>query len=62
LTGQTERRTPCAMPSSDKDAEPAPPRREQALAQALRANLKRRKAGGAPTSEKAAPVKSGDAD
>jgi hypothetical protein len=33
------------MASSDKDPKPPPSQREQKLAQALRANLRRRKAG-----------------
>jgi hypothetical protein len=33
------------MAPSDKDPKPTPPDREQKLAQALRANLRRRKAG-----------------
>ena len=39
------------MPSSDKGPKPPPSEREQKLAQALRANLRRRKAGeGKPSS------------
>ena len=43
------------MAPSDKDPKPKPLSREQKLAQALRANLRRRKAG-----EKAVGTKSGD--
>jgi hypothetical protein len=42
-----------------KDApppKPAPSEREEKLAQALRANLRRRKAGGGKAGEKAAPA------
>jgi hypothetical protein len=48
------------MPPSDKDMKPKPSKREQALAQALRANLRRRKVGERPASKKTAPAKSGD--
>ena len=45
MTGGTERRTPERMTPSGKDPNPRPSPREQQLAQALRANLRRRKAG-----------------
>ena len=62
LTGRTERRTPWGMPPSDKDPKPAPLTREQKLAQALRANLRRRKVGERAAGETPAAAKSGDAD
>ncbi|HEX2814919.1 MAG TPA: hypothetical protein VHN39_00890 [Phenylobacterium sp.] len=45
MTTRTQRRTPWRMAPSDKDPRPKPLSREQQLAQALRANLQRRKAG-----------------
>jgi hypothetical protein len=48
------------MASSDQDPKPQPSEREQKLAQALRANLRRRKAGGPATAPKAGDAKSGD--
>ena len=50
------------MPPSDKDPKPKPLTREQKLAQALRANLRRRKVGERAAGEKPATAKSGDAD
>jgi hypothetical protein len=50
------------MTTSDKDPKAAPPTREEKLAQALRANLRRRKAGERPTGRKTAGAKSTDED
>lgn len=50
------------MTTSDKDRKPRPLTREQKLAQALRANLRRRKAGEPPADQKAAGAKSADED
>jgi hypothetical protein len=50
------------MATSDKGPKPQPPDREQQLAQALRANLRRRKAGEHPAGRKADAAKSGDED
>lgn len=50
------------MTTSDKDRKPGPPTREQKLAQALRANLRRRKAGERPPGLKTAGAKSPDED
>ena len=47
------------MASSDKDPKPRPSEREEKLAQALRANLRRRKSGEGNASSPAAKVKSG---
>ena len=50
------------MGPSDKDPKARPSEREQKLAQALRANLRRRKAGERPTPAKPEKAKSeGDA-
>jgi len=45
---------PEAMVKSDDKTKPAPSQREAKLAQALRANLRRRKAGGVATAGEAA--------
>jgi hypothetical protein len=50
------------MTTSDRDPKPTPLTREQKLAQALRANLRRRKAGERPTGQKTAGAKSADED
>ena len=62
MTARTERRTPCAMSPPNEDMKPKPPTRERALAQALRANLRRRKAGERPASAKTPAAKSAEAD
>ncbi|WP_394764301.1 hypothetical protein [Phenylobacterium sp.] len=51
---------PLAMTPSDKDPKPQLLSREQKLAQALRANLRRRKADVGRGDEKPAPMKNGD--
>jgi hypothetical protein len=48
------------MASSDKDPKPRPADREQKLAQALRANLRRRKAGGDKAGPDGGKAKSAD--
>jgi hypothetical protein len=48
------------MAPSDKDPKPRPSEREQQLAKALRANLRRRKAGGDKAGSAAAMAKSVD--
>jgi len=48
------------MAPSDKDQKPRPSQREQKLAQALRANLRRRKAGDGKAGTGTAKVKSVD--
>ena len=48
------------MAPSDKDSKPKPLSREQQLAQALRANLRRRKAGGGKAGPEAGKAKSVD--
>ena len=48
------------MAPSDKDPKPTPLSKEQKLAQALRANLRRRKAGGRATGPKTGVAKSRD--
>ena len=49
------------MAPSDKDPKPRPSEREQKLAQALRANLRRRKAGERKAGSTAGKGKSADA-
>lgn len=44
LTGETPRRTSSRMADKDRPPKPAPGSREAKLAEALRANLRRRKA------------------
>jgi hypothetical protein len=57
LTHGTPRRTPWAMPPTDKPPNKPPSERETKLAQALRANLRRRKAAGpAPVRKPAAKI------
>lgn len=48
------------MAPVDKDPKPQPPAREQRLAQALRANLRRRKTGEAAAGRKPGETKSGE--
>jgi hypothetical protein len=48
------------MAPSDKDPKPPTSEREQKLAQALRANLRRRKAGAGTATSEAAKGKSAD--
>lgn len=48
------------MAPADKDPKPQPTEREQKLAQALRANLRRRKAGEQSGAAKATGGKSGE--
>ena len=62
LTGGTQRRTPERMTASDKDPRPRPTAREQQLAQALRANLRRRKAGERTSGPVTGEAKSVDED
>ncbi len=62
LTCLTERRTPEPMPHSDKNTKPKQLTREQKLAQALRANLRRRKAGDRPVGDKLDAARSDDDD
>jgi len=50
------------MTTDDKTAKPRPPSREEKLAQALRANLRRRKGSGPAGTQKSGPAKSGEAD
>lgn len=50
------------MTPSDKDPKPRPSEQEQKLAQALRANLRRRKAGGGKAAPEAGRAKSVDED
>ena len=56
LDGADRAPHPSVMTTSDKDPKPQLTEREQKLAQALRANLRRRKAGEHPSP----PPKSGD--
>ena len=56
---RTGRRTPGAMAARDDRRTPPPDSREAKLAQALRANLRRRKAGGQPPSPRPAPEEDG---
>jgi hypothetical protein len=60
LTGRIGQRTPSKMPPSDNTPKPAPNMRETKLAQALRANLRRRKAGPAAKELPPASAKSVD--
>ena len=62
MTARTLRRIPWLMTTSDKDQKPKPLSREHVLAQALRANLRRRKAGERPTGQKTLGAKSADED
>jgi len=48
------------MSSSDQDPKPQPTERERKLAEALRANLRRRKAGERQAGAKLASPKTGD--
>jgi hypothetical protein len=50
------------MRSSDNGPKPQASERERKLAEALRANLRRRKSGPGPGGEKPAPAKTGDKD
>jgi len=50
------------MSPPDKDARPPPSGREQQLAEALRANLRRRKAGGRAAAQGPAQPKSSEDD
>jgi hypothetical protein len=58
LTGRTERRTPWTMPPPDKAPKDPASEREAKLAQALRANLRRRKTGANPQAEESRQEKS----
>jgi hypothetical protein len=48
------------MTPADKDLKPKPTEREQKLAQALRSNLRRRKAGERPVESSPRDAKSGE--